>query len=464
MLQELAFLIGKTDQKACPHLLAVHARDVHVLTNCGLGAAYAIRGRVVVVLTDRFGNRTTKFIRGFFKTDAAGGALLIFATLAALVFSNTALTSIYDSLLKTKITILVGEFGIDKPLLLWINDGLMAIFFLLVGLELKRELLEGQLSERRRAALPVFGALGGMIIPALIYAVINGSDPVAIRGWAIPAATDIAFALGILALLGTRVPIALKIFLLALAIIDDVGAIIIIALFYTEQLSMTALLISAVGIVVLAILNNRQVNSLAPYLLVGGVVWLFLLKSGVHATLAGVVTALFVPHRGFDNTDHSLLLKTEHNLKPWVTFAIMPVFAFANAGVTLGNLSLSDIFGPISIGIALGLFIGKQLGIMSFVWIAVKTGMAELPRGLTWAHLYGASLLAGIGFTMSLFIGTLAWTGTEQAASLRVGVLLGSIASGLLGYFVLRYVLARQEVCEKPGDESRLAQAGARRG
>ncbi len=374
--------------------------------------------------------------------QAAGGILLIGATLAALLFSNTALNGIYSALLDTRIAVTVAEFGIEKPLLLWINDGLMAVFFLLVGLELKRELLEGELSDPQRATLPLVAALGGIAVPALIYAGLNYEDPVALQGWAIPAATDIAFALGILALLGSRVPVALKVFLLAVAIIDDLAAIVIIALFYTADLSTTSLAISALGIVALAALNRNGVLRLTPYILVGAFVWVFLLKSGVHATLAGVVTALFVPNVRPSGSQETVLGAAEHGLKPWVMLGIMPLFAFANAGVNLVSLAPSSLFGPVSLGIALGLFIGKQVGILGFVWLAVRTGLANLPRGVTWQQMHGAALLAGIGFTMSLFIGTLAFADPEYAAAVRVGVLSGSILSGLAGFFILRRSLA----------------------
>lgn len=398
-----------------------------------------------------------------FTGDALGGMLLILATALALLFSNTFLTSLYGSLLSTKITVAIGAFVIDKPLLLWINDGLMAVFFLLVGLELKRELLDGELSDRSRATLPVIAAIGGIVVPALIYAALNANDPAALQGWAIPAATDIAFALGILALLGSRVPVALKVFLLAVAIIDDLAAIIIIAVFYTSELSMASLAVSAVGVAVLAALNMRGVARLTPYILVGVVVWAFLLKSGVHATLAGVVTALFVPHlrpKGAPEGE-TVLARTEHDLKPWVLLGIMPIFAFANAGVELWSLSPTDLFGTVSLGIALGLFIGKQVGIMGSVWLAVRFGLAKLPSGVSWQMMHGASLLAGIGFTMSLFIGTLAFPETDQAASVRVGVLVGSILSGVCGYLLLRFALHAKSVpAANKVDEPVLSAAG----
>jgi NhaA family Na+:H+ antiporter len=374
--------------------------------------------------------------------DASAGLLLIAATVLALVFSNTSLQSLYGGLLGTKVSVIIGAFSIDKPLLLWINDGLMAVFFLLVGLELKREFLEGELSDRYRATLPLIAALGGIVLPAAIYVLLNSNDPVALRGWAIPAATDIAFALGILALLGPRVPVALRVFLLAIAIIDDLAAIIIIALFYTAEISATSLAIAGAGIAALFTLNRLGVHRITPYILVGMIVWVFLLKSGVHATLAGVATALFVPHTRRRPTDKdTVLVAAEHDLKPWVMFGIMPVFAFANAGVTLGEASVTDLFGPVSIGIALGLFVGKQLGIMGAVWLTVRSGIAQLPTGATWQQMYGVALLAGIGFTMSLFIGSLAFTEGSEAASLRIGVLAGSILSGLSGYLLLRHAL-----------------------
>lgn len=377
--------------------------------------------------------------------DAVGGVALILATLLALTFSNSSLSPLYSALLETKISISVGTFELTKPLLLWINDGMMAVFFFLVGLELKRELLDGELSDLRRASLPLFAATGGIVMPALIYAAFNFNDPVALRGWAIPAATDIAFALGILALLGSRVPVALKVFLLAIAIIDDLAAIIIIALFYTADLSLSMLAISVMGIAALVLLNLLGVTRLAPYVLVGAVIWTFLLKSGVHATLAGVVTALFVPNLRPAGRTETLLVASEHALKPWVHFGVMPAFAFANAGVALGTLSASDLLGPISLGIVMGLFIGKQVGILLFTWLGVRTGIAKLPAGITWSHVHGASLLAGIGFTMSLFIGTLAFDTPEQMASVRVGVLLASLISGIAGFLILRRALANAE-------------------
>ncbi|MGE3248279.1 MAG: Na+/H+ antiporter NhaA [Beijerinckiaceae bacterium] len=389
----------------------------------------------------RPGLRGFEFIRSCLRHEAAGGVLLLMSAVLALVFSNTALRGAYNAFLEMPATVRIGEFAIDKPLLLWINDGLMAIFFFLVGLEIKREVLEGKLSSRKEAALPVIAAIGGMVAPAIVYYLLNAGDPVATRGWAIPAATDIAFALGILMLLGPRVPVALKVFLLALAIIDDLGAIIIIALFYTEQLSVPVLSVALVGLAGLALLNRNKVSSLAPYVLIGLGVWVFVLKSGVHATLAGVVVALFVPLKAEGEAERSPLKRAEHALVPWVAFGVIPAFAFANAGVYLGDLTVAALVAPVPLGIALGLFIGKQIGIMGSVWLAVKSGLATLPKDVTWLQLYGVSLLAGIGFTMSLFIGTLAFSGPDYAVAVRLGVLTGSFLSAVAGVVVLRYAL-----------------------
>ena len=382
-----------------------------------------------------------KGAQAFFQHQAAGGVVLMAAAVLALTLDNSPLAWIYDSLLQTPVIIQIGALELNKPLLLWINDGLMAVFFFLVGLEIKREVVEGRLSNARQAGLPVMAAVGGMVVPAAIYIAINAGDAAAINGWAIPAATDIAFALGVLALMGPRVPPALKVFLLALAIIDDLGAIIIIALFYTSQLSPEVLAIAAVGIAALAFLNLRGVTRVAPYLVVGLVIWVCVLKSGVHATLAGVVIALFIPLRATNDSGKSPLKQIEHGLAPWVAFGIMPIFAFANAGVSLHGLTFADLFAGIPLGIAAGLFVGKQLGIMGFVWAGVKLGIARFPDGVTWMQIYGAALLAGIGFTMSLFIGTLAFTDPEQAAAVRIGVLVGSLLSAALGAIVLRLSL-----------------------
>ena len=382
--------------------------------------------------------------------DAFGGLLLITAAVAALIMDNSPLAWVYDAILTTPVNVSIGALVLDKPLLLWINDGLMAVFFFFVGLEIKREFIEGRLSSWRQSALPASAAVGGMVAPALIYAAFNWGDPVAIAGWAIPAATDIAFALGVLALLGNRVPPALKVTLLALAILDDLGAIIIIAVFYTSDLSLSSLLIAAVCTAILVAFNRMNVMRPSLYIMVGIVMWVCVLKSGVHATLAGVVLAFCIPLRTGSKDTPSPLHSLEEGLHPWVAFFIMPVFAFANAGVPLFGLQLADLLAPIPLGIALGLFLGKQLGVFGFAWLAVRAGIAHLPAGVSWLQIYGLSLLAGVGFTMSLFIGTLAFADPEHAAQVRLGVLGGSLLSAVLGYIVLynasaaRTVAARQ--------------------
>jgi NhaA family Na+:H+ antiporter len=374
--------------------------------------------------------------------EAAGGVLLMMAAAFALLLDNSPLAWLYDRLLSTPVAIQIGALVIDKPLLLWINDGLMAIFFFLIGLEIKRELLEGRLSTWQQASLPVAAALGGMLIPAAIYLAITSGDPVALRGWAIPAATDIAFALGVLALLGNRVPTALKVFLLALAILDDLGAILIIALFYTSDLALGSLAVAAVGGAALVALNRSGVTRVAPYVLVGIVMWVCVLKSGVHATLAGVIVALAIPLRGQSSEDVSPLRQLETSLHPWVAFGVMPLFAFANAGVNLSGLSIEALLAPIPLGIALGLFLGKQIGVLGFAWLGTRLGFCRLPDGVTWTQAYGVALLSGIGFTMSLFIGALAFEDQTHAAAVRLGVLCGSIASAVVGYLVLRHSIA----------------------
>ncbi|HVY41877.1 MAG TPA: Na+/H+ antiporter NhaA [Hyphomicrobiaceae bacterium] len=375
----------------------------------------------------------------FFHHEAAGGVVLILAAALALILDNSPLAWLSSALLDTPFGIRIGQLAIDKPLLLWINEGLMAIFFFLVGLEIKRELLVGELSTREQAILPLVAAIGGMALPSLIYALVNIGDAAALRGWAIPAATDIAFAIGVLILLGNRVPPALKVFLLALAIIDDLGAIIIIALFYTYQLSLLSLALAAVGIGVLWLLNTSNVTNIAAYVLTGIFIWVCVLKSGVHATLAGVVVALAVPLRAADG-HASPLDRLEHALEPWVVFGVLPLFAFANAGVSLAGVSLSRLVEPIPLGIALGLIIGKSCGIFGATWAAVRWGWASKPEGAGWVQVLGVAILGGIGFTMSLFIGTLAFPDPAYAASLRLGVLAGSVTSAVLGYLVLRFV------------------------
>lgn len=374
----------------------------------------------------------------FFQHDAAGGIILFLAAALALALDNSRLAWLSGALLDTPLSIRVGQLSIDKPLLLWINDGLMAIFFFLVGLEIKRELLVGELSTREQAILPLIAAIGGMVLPAAIYAAINVGNPEALRGWAIPAATDIAFAVGVLSLVGSRAPPALKVFLLALAIIDDLGAIIIIALFYTHHLSLYSLGLAALGIAVLWALNFRNVTSIAAYVLTGIFIWVCVLKSGVHATLAGVAVALAVPLHTPDDRE-SPLERLEHALEPWVVFGVLPLFAFANAGVSLAGFSPGKLLEPIPLGIALGLVVGKSVGIFGATWAAVRWGLSPRPEGATWMQLLGVSILGGIGFTMSLFIGMLAFPDATHAAALRLGVLAGSLVCAVLGYLVLRF-------------------------
>lgn len=377
-------------------------------------------------------------IRDFMRHEAASGIILVAAAALAMLMDNSPLAPIYDGLLSVPAAVQIGALSISKPLLLWINDGLMAVFFLLVGLEIKREMLEGELSSLRQAALPGLAAVGGMAVPALVFVALNAGDPVALRGWAIPAATDIAFALGVLALLGPRVPISLKVFLLALAIIDDLGAIVIIAIFYTADLGVVPLALASIGILGLFVLNRLGVTRPAAYILLGIAIWVCVLKSGVHATLAGVALAFAIPMRDRAKPTLSPLKEWEHLLHPWVAYGIMPVFAFANAGVPLAGFQFSDLFAPLPLGIALGLFLGKQLGICGAVWLAVRAGLARLPDGVDWMQIYGVSLLAGIGFTMSLFIGSLAFSDAEHAAMVRIGVIFGSLLSGVGGFVILR--------------------------
>jgi NhaA family Na+:H+ antiporter len=385
-------------------------------------------------------------VREFLKLESASGILLVIAGALAMVAANTALVGWYDALLSAPFKIQLGDFKLDKPLVIWVNDLLMAIFFLLVGLEIKREVVMGELSDGAKVALPAIAALGGMIVPAAIYASINWGDPVGIRGWAIPSATDIAFALGVLSLFGERVPVGLKIFLMTLAVLDDLGAIVIIALFYTSDLSVAALMLAGLAIAGLLALNRFGVMRIAPYILIGLVLWVCVLKSGVHATLAGVVTALFIPARDPAHPGHPPLTRLEHALHPWVAFGILPIFAFANAGVNLTGLSMKDLLQPIPLGIMLGLVVGKQLGVFTFAWLAVKLGLARLPGGVDFKQVYGVAIICGIGFTMSLFIGMLAFENAspgEVIVTDRLGVLSGSLISAALGYLVLHLVLPR---------------------
>ncbi len=380
------------------------------------------------------------FITSFLKLESSGGLLLMFAAVLAIIAANTELSHYYDLLLSVPVEVRVGALEIAKPLLLWINDGLMAVFFFLVGLELKRELIEGELSDKRNIILPGVGAIGGMLVPALIYLYFNSDDPVATKGWAIPAATDIAFALGVLSLLGSRVPTSIKIFLTSLAIFDDIGAILIIAAFYTSNISLTALLVVAVCIPVLFVLNNRNVIDKSPYILIGIIMWIATLKSGVHATLAGVILAMFIPMRSNKDPSVSPLKSMEHDLHSIVAFFVLPIFAFANAGISFKGVGTEQLLHNVPIGIALGLFVGKQIGIFGLCALAVKCGLAQLPKGISWLSLYGTAALCGIGFTMSLFIGSLAFeeTGVNLLFDERLGIILGSLTSGLVGYIVLK--------------------------
>ena len=379
-------------------------------------------------------------IQKLIHSDAFGGILLILATVAALLLQNSPLAHLYESFLHTPVKVQFGSLEIAKPLLLWVNDGLMAIFFFLVGLEVKREVLGGHLSSLDRVSLPAIAALGGMLVPALIYIAFNGSDSFALNGWAIPTATDIAFALGILALLGSKVPQSLKIFLMALAIIDDLGAIIIIALFYTSQLSVLSLAISSVSLALLIAFNRLSVMRKSWYLLVGLILWVSVLKSGVHATLAGVALAFTIPFRSTDGK--SMVEELEHDLHPWVTFFILPLFAFVNAGVDLRSIAPQELLSSVPLGIMLGLFVGKQLGVFGFSFLAIKMGLAKLPQKSTWLQLYGVAVLTGIGFTMSLFIDSLAFEDAQiYHFADKLAILLGSFASALVGYLILRRVL-----------------------
>ncbi|HEX5787920.1 MAG TPA: Na+/H+ antiporter NhaA [Woeseiaceae bacterium] len=383
-------------------------------------------------------------IRNFLKLESAGGILLMGAAALAILVANTPLARYYDLLLQVPVEIRVGAFQIAKPLVLWVNDGLMAVFFFAIGLELKRELLEGELSRPADVLLPAVGAVGGIVVPVGIYVAFNAGDAAALRGWAIPAATDIAFALGILLLLGNRVPVALKIFLVSLAIFDDIGAIVIIALFYSASLSALALSVAGACLLVLSIMAWRRVGSISAYIAVGIVMWAAVLKSGVHATLAGVALAAFIPMRDQSQPGRSPLKDLEGDLHSVVAFGVLPLFAFANAGVSLAGTGWSELAHPVPLGIAAGLFIGKQLGVFLFCAVAIRLG-ARLPEGSSWAGLYGVSVLAGVGFTMSLFIAGLAFEGRPQDASMlfdeRLGILLGSLASGVAGYAILRLAL-----------------------
>lgn len=378
-------------------------------------------------------------IQQFLRWEAAGGITLVVASAIAIIWANTPFASSYTALLDMPIVVQAGGLKIGKPLLLWVNDGLMAIFFLLVGLEIKREILEGELADPRRVALPGIAAIAGMALPAGIYLALNPSGPTR-AGWAIPMATDIAFALGILALLGTRAPASLKIFLLAVAIIDDLGAIIVIAMVYTDDLSTIPLVLAGLAIVALAVINLAGCARLAAYGLIGIFLWICVLKSGVHATLAGIAVGLAVPLRDSGDRAEGPLHRLEHSLHPWVAFAILPAFAFANAGVSLSGMPARTLLEPLPLGIAVGLFLGKQLGVTAVTWLSVRLGIGILPDETGWLQVYGVAVLTGIGFTMSLFIGTLAFEEPRYASLVRLGVLAGSFASAVIGYLVLHFV------------------------
>jgi len=386
-------------------------------------------------------------IKNFLQMESAAGIILMVASALALIAANSPLSVYYDLFIDTPVEIRIGGFEIAKPLLLWVNDGLMAVFFFLVGLEVKREILEGELSRPSNVMLPAVGAIGGIVAPVGVYIFFNYGDAIAMRGWAIPAATDIAFALGILMMLGSRVPVALKVFLVSLAIFDDLGAIVIIAIFYSTNLSMFALTIASMCLLVLGYMNWRHVSSVAAYVLVGVVMWAAVLKSGVHATLAGVALAMFIPMRAKAEPDRSPLRELEHDLHTVVAFGILPLFAFVNAGISFAGIGLSDLMNPIAFGIAAGLFIGKQLGVFLLCFMAIKLGMAKLPQGANWGALYGVAILSGVGFTMSLFIDGLAFENMPPDAVFnfdeRLGILVGSLASGIVGYIVLDRTLPK---------------------
>ena len=381
----------------------------------------------------------SKPFKWFFQLEAASGLVLLIAAIIALVISNSNLSELYFSTLEQYLFIGVNNFGLKLSVHHWINDLLMAVFFFFVTLEIKREFIQGELSNLKKALLPIIGAVGGMVIPALVYVLINLGNSETLNGWAIPSATDIAFSLGILSLLGSRVPISLKIFLTALAIIDDLGAILIIAFFYSGDLSISYLSLILISYILLLILNKFGIKKFIPYLIIGSFMWFFTYKSGIHATIAGVLLASTIPHRAKEK-DFSLLIKLEHAISPYVAFIIMPIFAFANAGVNLTGLSFSSLLAPVPLGILLGLFVGKQVGVMVISYLAVKLGAAQMPDKSNWLSLYGVSILTGIGFTMSLFVGNLAFVeNTQYMDGVKIGVLSGSLLSTIFGYFILLY-------------------------
>ncbi|MDC3053159.1 Na+/H+ antiporter NhaA [Candidatus Pelagibacter sp.] len=381
--------------------------------------------------------KITKGFVSFFKLEAASGIVLLFAAIIALIISNSELSTLYFSTLEKYLFIGINNFGVKLSVLHWINDALMAIFFFFVTLEIKREFLQGELSNIKQALLPIIAAVGGMLIPALIYVFINLGDGDTLKGWAIPSATDIAFSLGVLSLLGSRVPLSLKVFLTALAIIDDLGAIVIIALFYSGDLSIKYLSLMLLAFIALLVINKFNVKKFLPYLIVGIFLWDFTHNSGIHATIAGVLLAMIIPHRKKDK-DFSLLIKVEHAISPYVAFGIMPIFAFANAGVSLEGLSFSSLLDKVPLGIVLGLFVGKQLGVFVFSYVSIKLKIAQMPSNTSWYNFYGVGVLTGIGFTMSLFVGNLAFADNLQYMDgVKIGVLTGSLLSTLFGYFLI---------------------------
>ncbi len=387
-------------------------------------------------------------VEKFLNLESASGILLVFSAILAMALANSPLFFIYDAFLDTPGEIRIGDFSIAKPLLLWINDGLMAIFFFLVGLEIKREVVEGELSSPSQVILPGVAALGGMVVPALIYAGMNWGDASAMTGWAIPTATDIAFAVGILTLFGRAAPTPLKVFLLTLAIIDDLGAIIIIAVFYSGNISMLSLFFALMFLGILIGMNRRNISRTGPYIFMGILLWTCVLKSGVHATLAGILVAWTIPMQSASDKTYSPLRDLEHTLHPWVAYAILPLFAFSNSGLSLDRVSMNDLMGSVPLGIALGLMLGKPLGIVGFSWLAVKLKMIRLPDTLRWPEILGVSVLCGVGFTMSLFIGSLAFEqgGPDYAKDDKIGILLGSLCSGLAGFAILKIVLKKRSL------------------
>ena len=379
----------------------------------------------------------TKPFRWFFKLEAASGLVLLFAAIIALLISNSSLSNLYFSTLNEYLFLGINEFGLKLTVLHWINDVLMAVFFFFVTLEIKREFLQGELSNIKQALLPIIAAVGGMLVPALIYVYINFGDSQTLNGWAIPSATDIAFSLGVLSLLGKRVPLSLKVFLTALAIIDDLGAIVIIAIFYSGDLSIKYLLLMLLAFIILLLINKFNIKKFLPYLIAGIFLWDFTHNSGIHATIAGVLLAITIPHRKQEK-DFSLLIKVEHSISPYVAFGIMPLFAFANAGVSLEGLSFSSLLDKVPLGIVLGLFVGKQLGVFIFSYVSIKLKIAQMPNNSNWFNFYGVGILTGIGFTMSLFVGNLAFIENMQYMDgVKIGVLTGSLLSTLTGYFLI---------------------------